>query len=401
MTQTAINTDAFKVTNFQAGEARTDLAKQWAARPADERFLSLSALQASKLANWNASQDAVHETRAITAHAPELRERNDANRLFFDVDGSEASASNWAFSQICQRAQAPASYLKTLPTPLVADNLNWSLRTNSEAVKTFTHVNGARELRAVTGPDYGRIADHEVVRAVRNIAGDGTGDRAWKVPGVMDWRTMVYDPRAEITADTTTLFASDRDLFIFLVDDLHPIEVGKIRNKITGLDEPDLMFRGFYVKNSEVGASALTLAAFYMRAICCNRIMWGVEGFEEINIRHTRLAPDRFMHQAEPALQSFANGSSTKLLEGVAKAKAAQLAVDDEEALAYLRDRVGLNRLQSKRVLELVEVDEGHKPRTAWDFANGITALARSVPNNDTRVDLELTARKMLDKIAA
>lgn len=392
---------AFHVANLSGGEARMDLAKQWAARPADERFLSLSSLESSKLADWQQSHDAVHETRRIQAYAPELNTRNDANRLLFDVDGQDASASNWAFSQICARAQAPASYLRTLPTPLVADNINWSLRTNSEAVKTFTRTNGVSELRAVTGPDYGRIADYDVVRAVRSIAGDGTGDAPWKVPGVMDWRTMIYDPHAPITPDTTTLYASDRDLFMFLVDDTHPIEVGKVRNRQTGLDEPDLMFRGFYIQNSEVGSAALKLAAFYMRAICCNRIMWGVEGFEEISIRHTRLAPDRFMHQAEPALLSFANGSSQRLIEGVEKAKAAKLAADDEEALAFLRDRVGLNRTQSKRVLELVEVEEGTKARSAWDMAQGITALARSVPNNDTRVDLELTARKLLDTVAA
>ena len=49
--------------------------------------------------------------------------------------------------------------------------------------------------------------------------------------------------------------------------------------------EDDLVFRGFYVTNSEVGKSALKVAVFYLRAICCNRIMWGVEGFEEISIR--------------------------------------------------------------------------------------------------------------------
>lgn len=52
-------------------------------------------------------------------------------------------------------------------------------------------------------------------------------------------------------------------------------------------------------------------------------------------------------------------------------------------------------------MLELVENEENTKARTAWDFAQGITALARSVPNNDARVELELTARKILDKVAA
>jgi hypothetical protein len=49
-----------------------------------------------------------------------------------------------------------------------------------------------------------------------------------KVPGVLDWSTGVYNPRVDITQDTTTLYASDRDVFLFLVDDLNPIEAGRL-----------------------------------------------------------------------------------------------------------------------------------------------------------------------------
>ena len=72
---------------------------------------------------------------------------------------------------------------------------------------------GRLTLRAVTGPDYGRIWDHELVAAVIDIAGNGTGDTMWKVPGVLDWATMTHNPFVDITKDTTTLYASDRDVF--------------------------------------------------------------------------------------------------------------------------------------------------------------------------------------------
>jgi hypothetical protein len=57
---------------------------------------------------------------------------------------------------------------------------------------------------------------------VQRIAGNGTGDTRWKVPGVLDWSTRIYNPHADVTKDTTTLYASDRDVFLFLVDDLNP-----------------------------------------------------------------------------------------------------------------------------------------------------------------------------------
>ena len=72
---------------------------------------------------------------------------------------------------------------------------------------------------------------------MQRIAGNGTGDTRWKVPGVLDWSTGVYNPRVDVTADTTTLYASDRDVFLFLVDDLNPIEAGRLSD-----GSPDLYF---------------------------------------------------------------------------------------------------------------------------------------------------------------
>ena len=95
---------------------------------------------------------------------------------------------------------------------------------------------------------------------------------------------MIYDALAPVTMDTTTLFASDRDIFVFLVHDLHPIKIGTVVNPGPGRRGrpglPRLLRHQF-----GGGNSALKIAVFYLRAICCNRIMWGVEGFEEISIR--------------------------------------------------------------------------------------------------------------------
>jgi hypothetical protein len=49
------------------------------------------------------------------------------------------------------------------------------------------------------GRTNGRIYDHELVEAVQRIAGNGTGDTRWKVPGVLDWSTGVYNPRVDIS----------------------------------------------------------------------------------------------------------------------------------------------------------------------------------------------------------
>src|SRR3546814_13781816 len=91
-------------------------------------------------------------------------------------------------------------------------------------VKTLETSDGRTELRAVTGPDYGRIWDHELVAAVTKIAGNGTGDTRWKVPGLLVWATMRPNPFVEVTKGTTTPYATDRDVFLFLCVDDNPLE---------------------------------------------------------------------------------------------------------------------------------------------------------------------------------
>jgi hypothetical protein len=209
--------------------------------------------------------------------------------------------------------------MRQLPATLAGINLQHGLLSHrAELVKTLEADDGRVELRAVTGPDYGRIWDHELVAAVIKIAGNGTGDTRWKVPGVLDWNTMTHNPFVDITKDTTTLYASDRDVFLFLVDDTHPIEVGRLPD-----GSPDLYFRGFNCWNSEVGSKTLGIASFYLRAVCMNRNLWGVENFEEITIRHSKFAAQRFAHEAAPALTRFADSSPAPFIAGIKAAREA------------------------------------------------------------------------------
>ena len=126
------------------------------------------------------------------------------------LPGSETpvAPTHWSFGQLAALVGAPAAYLRQLPAPLAGINLQYGLTAHrAEQIKTLEVDDGRVELRAVTGPDYGRIYDHELVEAVQRIAGDGVGDTRWKVPGVLDWSTGVYNPRVDVTRDTTTLYA--------------------------------------------------------------------------------------------------------------------------------------------------------------------------------------------------
>uniref|UniRef100_B0SV47 DUF932 domain-containing protein n=1 Tax=Caulobacter sp. (strain K31) TaxID=366602 RepID=B0SV47_CAUSK len=373
------------------GERIGRVSSEWFSRPDDERFLNLTELYDTVRSRAERAHARTVESRAVRVEAS----RDDAERLALIVPGRDepVSPTHWSFGQLCSLVGAPASYMRQLPAPLAAINLQHGLLSHrAELVKTLEADDGRIELRAVTGPDYGRIWDHELVAAVMKIAGNGTGDTRWKVPGVLDWATMMHNPFVDVTKDTTTLYASDRDVFLFLVDDTHPIEAGRLPN-----GEPDLYFRGFYAWNSEVGSKTLGIASFYLRAVCQNRNLWGVEGFEEISIRHSKFAAQRFAHEAAPALTSFANSSPAPFVAGIKAARERVVARNDEDRESFLRKR-GFSKPETAKIIETVLDEEGRKPESIFDFVQGITALARTKTNQDTRLDLEGKAKKLMER---
>ncbi len=375
------------------GERVGRVSSEWFSRPDDERFLSLGDLGRAVRDRSERSRTRVVATDLIHVEA----NRSDGERLALILPGAATPVvpTHWSFGQLAAQIGAPAAYLRQLPAALAGINLQYGLSTHrGEQIKTLEIDDGRVELRAVTGPDYGRIYDHELVEAVQRIAGNGTGDTRWKVPGVLDWSTGIYNPRVDVTRDTTTLYASDRDVFLFLVDDLNPIEAGRLPD-----GSPDLFFRGFYCWNSEVGAKTLGMASFYLRAVCQNRNLWGVEDFEEITIRHSKYAASRFAHEAAPALMNFANSSPRPFVEGIRAARERIVAKTDEDRSDFLHRR-GFSKGETAKIIETVLAEEGHPPASIFDFVQGITAVARDKPHQDARLDMEAKAKKLLDRAA-
>ena len=369
------------------------VSSEWFSRPDDEKFLSLSDLYASVKGRAERSRTRTVESAAIRLEA----HRDDPEKLALVLPDTEApiAPTHWSFGQLASLVSAPAAYLRQLPAPLAGINLQYGLTNHrAEQVKTLETEDGRTELRAVTGPDYGRIYDHELVSAVQRIAGDGTGDTRWKVPGVLDWSTGVYNPMVDVTKDTTTLYASDRDVFLFLVDDLNSIEAGTLPD-----GSPDLYFRGFYCWNSEVGAKTLGIASFYLRAVCQNRNLWGVEDFQEISIRHSKYAANRFAHEAAPALTRFAESSPAPFVQGIRTARERIVARTDEDRTDFLRKR-GFSKAETAKIVETVLVEEGRPPESVFDFVQGITAVARGKPQQDARLTMETRAKTLMERAA-
>ncbi|MCO6180894.1 DUF932 domain-containing protein [Ciceribacter sp. RN22] len=373
------------------GERVGRVSSEWFSRPDDQRFLSLADLAQTVRDRSERSRTRVVESELIHVEAS----RSHPERLGLILPGADTpvAPTHWSFGQLASLIGAPAAYLRQLPAALAGINMQYGLSSHrAEQIKTFETEDGRVELRAVTGPDYGRIHDYELVEAIQRIAGNGTGDTRWKVPGVLDWSSGTYNPHVDISKDTTTLYASDRDVFVFLVDDLNPIEAGRLPD-----GSPDLFFRGFYAWNSEVGSKTLGIASFYLRAVCQNRMLWGVEDFEEIAIRHSKYAASRFAHEAAPALLNFANSSPVPFVNGIKAARARIVAKTDEDRTDFLRRR-GFSKAETGKIIDTVLAEEGRPPESIFDFVQGITALARTKPHQDARLDMEAKAKKLLDR---
>lgn len=354
-------------------------SKQWSSRPDDERFTSLD----SMLAHFGQVRDQSREVVVASRRIHALPDADNKGMSIVGPNGHAYAPTHFSFGQLAQLAESPAGYLRTLPAPIAADCINYGLqfKRNLEDVGILLQRNGSDVLRAATGPRYGRIWNADVVGALVNRFGDGvTGD--WKVPGE-------FGHDVEVTKGNTTLFAGDRDMFVFLADEKHRIEIPNRRN-----GRPGSMARGFFVWNSEVGASTFGLGTFLFDYVCCNRIVWGAEEYKEVKIRHTASAPDRFIDEMAPALLPYANSSAMTIVDGVRKAQEARLdKVDD-----FLATRFGKRMVAPLKAIHLAEEDRPIE--SLWDVTTAATAYARSVTWQDDRVAMERIAGEVLQLAA-
>lgn len=353
---------------------------QWATRPSDERFTSLT--------DMKAHFDQVRiESKAVVVPSKRIEALPLADNKGLEIvgpNGHSYTPTHWAFGQLAQRAEAPAGYLRTLPSPIAADCINYGLKfkRDVEDVGVLLQRNGDHVARAVTGPNYGRIWNSEILTGLVDRFGNGIDGR-FRVPGE-------FGKAVQVTKENTTLFAGDRDMFVFLADEQNRIEVSDRRDGHAGS-----LARGFFVWNSEVGSATFGVATFLFDYVCCNRIVWGAKEYRQITIRHTASAPDRWADEVAPALKAYADSSESSVVKAIEQAKAAKIEGDVAD---FLGKRFG-KRLAGS-IINAHTAEEGRPIETLWDAATGATAYARGIVWQDDRVALERQAGELLDLAA-
>ena len=171
----------------------------------------------------------------------------------------------------------------------------------------------------------------------------------------------------DVTKETTTLYASDRDVFVFLVDDTNHDRSGAVGGWITGLVFPRLLLLDQRGRQQDAWYCQL----FSPRGL---HEPQGVENFEQFSIRHSKCAAHRFAHEA--ALTSFANSSPTPFVAGIKAARQRIVARTDEDRESFLRKN-GFSKSETSKVIETVLGEENHKPESNARAAAGLSKQVR------------------------
>ena len=141
-------------------------SNQWATRPADQRFTSLLELRDHVRHSRDHSKAMTLSSRRLQL-APVEGTRN--GLVVVGPNGNPAELTHFSFGQIAQRAGAPAGYLRNVPSALAADCINYGLQVSRdvEDIGVLLYKNGGpAEMRAVTGPAYGRVWNSTIANAL-------------------------------------------------------------------------------------------------------------------------------------------------------------------------------------------------------------------------------------------
>lgn len=372
--------------------------RQWSTRPSDERFDSLESLYGATKAYAEVAREAYVPWGNMRTEAI------DGDVQLVGKTGVPAKLTHWAFGQLCQRVEAPASYLRDLPATLAVQNINHGLakRGNGDNAALMFHQNGDLLLRSCTSERYSRIWNYEICKRLLDLQNLGwtpaKPDKRFDGGNIAECQVCNGTGRSlnagELCATCKgtgqalpALYASDHDMFAF------------VRNNSAIIREPgnpDGLQRGVIVENSEVGASALKMTRFLYREMCGNHIIWGASQVVDISLRHVGDVRYRFgAFSAE--VRRYAESSASDDEAQIASSKTRIIGKSKDEVLDMLfGKRLNISRKTLEAGYDAVKPAEDGDPKTAWGIVQGLTRHSQTLPYADSRTAIDRAAGKIL-----
>jgi hypothetical protein len=351
--------------------------REWASRPPDERFASVHALYDAARARRQRIEERTIETGDFRTEAV------DDELVLRESSGRTAALTHWSFGQLATIASAPPNYLRTLPATIASDAINDGLqRVERERHQLFVEDTAPWTVHAMTSPRYARVHHYELASRVLDLM---AAHPAWHLPlGYKD---------GEFGAERVPsgAYLGDRDMFLFLVDGNRDLD------DPTDRDHAGL-FRGFILRNSDVGAAALTLDVFLFRMVCGNHIIWGfqhVAGFRRRHIGSSiQDAWTSSLNDVRVALDADTANDQTRLLRAMSQ----ELGSTRDAVLDTAVQRLDVSQKQAAEAYTLAEQHETN-PRSVWGYVQGLTRLSQHTSWQDGRFALDRAASRLLTTV--
>lgn len=338
-----------------------------------------------------------------------LAGRADNSLCLLDTEDNMAGLTNWSFKQLARRVAAPAGYLESLPSPIAALALTHGLQKlgdDGAACNVLLHKNGRYICRSFMSDSYARIWNDKVIEQLlvcrangwrvppaRPALEDQPGARVATAEDVLNQKSNGLTIKVGDTIAPAGLYCSDHDMFAFMVNDEVRIDDGSDGG----------LGRGFFISNSEVGAASLKVTRFLYRYICGNHIVWDAKDVEELKIIHVGRNAERFSWRVEQSLKSYAQESTAGDVARITSAQRLVLGKTKEEVIEVLFKEPKINmtkqHLKAAYVQAEIEYAENRSsgtPRSAWGFAQGVTAMSQKATYTDDRVALDRAAGRIL-----
>lgn len=370
-------------------------SREYATRPADERFPSVGALVENAQHQRQLSKEIEYNVKDLAFLA------NEHNDIRMQSPRGVAKLTHWAFGQACRMLEAPAAFLRDkVDAVRAADVLNYRIAQSplgTRANLLAQAPNGTPEptIRACTSDSYGRCWDAELYSAVQKQLTDQ--DPAWQLPPT--W-----------TGESAGAYRGDRDSFLVLVNGGSIVTDPSLANTLPGAIAPgrtnrtdtnvgsDGMYRGILIRNSEVGASSVVIEQILFRYICGNHMLWGAVIDQSFRRRHVgrQVTKDvtREISRIAYAWARQSPGRDEAIIKGLIEH---EIAHTKEAVLDEMR-KIGASKEAAEDAYKLCEMKETVSPRSFWGVAQGLTRLSQAETHQDDRYILDQLAAKVMVK---
>lgn len=387
---------------------------QWAKRAPDERFFTVDEMMES-------AGKCQSESATLTIERKDIRFENvGEDGIRCHIGDAEVEMTNFAFGKVCSVINAPVNSLvgKISPETMadilneraershdehsdddgVSSEINALIRSNTEGVT----------LRTITSAKYSRLFDTALHPMFKEL--EGMGYRIPPCRPVDDSHPRIRPARADEVGmwgnagvqiregdpiAPGNVYRSDRNMFVLMV------------NPGTSTDDGfgNGLMSGIIVSNSEVGERSVSVLTFTLQSVCGNAILWDCHNITQSKFKHMGKIHDKVNNCWEILKRDGAIQVSDRVKRVLNIMDGERLGNNTDDVVDTLyRQRIApaLTQRVIRSAITNAEAFTGvdGDPFTLRGVTNALTRYSQSLPNTDTRMEIDAAVAEIYAKTA-